>query len=389
MIYLDNAASTMVPFDVLETMLPYITESYGNAGAVYSVGRQSRYAIDKARAQVATLFGCKPDQVLFTSGGSEANSMVFRGVIDYLRGTGQTHILVSAVEHDSAIKAARSLIGEGFDVEFVPVTDHGEVSANALRHKIKEKTGLVSVMYVNNETGAANPVDDIGEICEKYGILFHTDCVQAAGTHEINVAKIGCDFATISAHKIHGPKGVGALYVRDPNKLTPLIYGGAEQEYGLRGGTENVPGIVAMGKACETCYLGLHDDMIRVSIFRQRFYTELLNELAECGLNDLLKVNGPPVIVPGKILNICVKGVDAETLLLMLDSRGVCVSAGSACRSHEAEPSHVLTAMGLSNEDARSSIRISFSKLNTTDEVIEAARIFADCISVLLECNTE
>ena len=237
--------------------------------------------------------------------------------------------------------------------------------------------------YVLTVYMGSNPIEDIGTICMKRGILFHTDCVQAAGCYPIDVVKIGCDFLSVSSHKIHGCKGVGALYAKDKSKLAPIVYGGSEQEFGLRGGTENVAGIVGFGKACEISSKSLHEDTVWVSTLKQRFFMALNEALKDTGDEGCVHVNGMSILTPGKTINLRMDGVDGETLLLMLDGKGVCVSAGSACRSHEAEPSHVLSAMGLSKDEARASIRISFSKKNTADEAVRAAQILAGCISTL------
>lgn len=385
MIYLDNAATTQIDPKVLDAMMPYLTTQYGNAGTLYKFGRTANEAVQKSRSQVAEFINAKPEQIIFTSGGSEANNMVFRGLRDYLKNNGKTHILVSSVEHDSVLRAAESLIKDGFDVEFLPVSNTGTVSVSVIDSAIRPETGLVSVMYVNNETGSVNPVGEIGSICLKRDILFHTDCVQAAGCHDIDVLEIGCDFLSISSHKIHGCKGMGALFAKTPEKLSPIIYGGHEQEFGLRAGTENVASIVGFGAACKISKNQLHENRIAVSVLKQRFYTELLARLKELGCDDCVHVNGAPVLSPGKTLNLRFDGVDGETLLLMLDSKDVYVSAGSACRSHEAMPSHVLTAMGLTKDEARSSIRVSFSKYNSQEEVAEAARVIAFFVKTLRE----
>lgn len=383
MIYLDNAATTQMDERVLEAMMPYLTTEYGNAGTLYKFGRAANEAVQKARAQVAALINAEPEQIIFTSGGSEANNLVFQGLKDYLKSVGKTHILVSAVEHDSVLRAAESLIKDGFDVEYIPVSNECRVSPAVIENALRADTGLVSVMFANNETGAINPIEDIGTICMKRGILFHTDCVQAAGCYPIDVVKIGCDFLSVSSHKIHGCKGVGALYAKDKSKLAPIVYGGSEQEFGLRGGTENVAGIVGFGKACEISSKSLHEDTVWVSTLKQRFFMALNEALKDTGDEGCVHVNGMSILTPGKTINLRMDGVDGETLLLMLDGKGVCVSAGSACRSHEAEPSHVLSAMGLSKDEARASIRISFSKKNTADEAVRAAQILAGCISTL------
>lgn len=385
MIYLDNAATTPIDHRVLASMTPYLTTQYGNAGALYKFGRSANEAVQNARARVSRFVGAANGSIIFTSGGSESNNLVFHGVRDYLKRIGRMHILVSAVEHDSVLRAAESLIKEGFDVGYIPVQEDGSVSLTALEGLLRPDTGLVSVMYVNNETGAVNPVCDIGSLCMKHGVLFHTDCVQAAGCHIINAVEIGCDFLSVSSHKIHGPKGVGALYVKDMTTIKPLIHGGTEQEFGLRGGTENVAGIVGFGKACEISSEQLKEDKAQTSILKQVFVTELRNHIGY----DSVKINGASPLRPGKIVNIRIDGIDNESLILMLDSAGVCISAGSACQSHESKPSHVLMAMGLTIDEARSSIRVSFSRMNTIEEVIEAAQTIAGFIDVLRAHRTE
>ena len=389
MIYLDNAATTPIDRRVLESMMPYLTTQYGNAGTLYKFGRAANEAIQNARAQVSRFVGASNGSIIFTSGGSESNNLVFRGVKEYLKRIGRTHVLVSTVEHDSVLRAAESLIKEGFDVGYIPVQGDGSVSLTALEGLLRPDTGLVSVMYVNNETGAVNPVCDIGSLCMKHGVLFHTDCVQAAGRHAIDAVEIGCDFLSVSSHKIHGPKGVGALYVKDVTTITPLIYGGAEQEYGLRGGTENVAGIVGFGRACELSAAQLQEDKTYVSSLKQRFVTELTDALKERGMDGIIHINGGSIMAPGKTVNLRIDGVDNESLILMLDNKEICISAGSACQSHESNPSHVLTAMGLTMEEARSSVRVSFSRMNTMEEIIEAAQTIAGFIGVLRVHRTE
>lgn len=385
MIYLDNAATTPIDHRVLASMTPYLTTQYGNAGALYKFGRSANEAVQNARTRVSRFVGAANGSIIFTSGGSESNNLVFHGVRDYLKRIGRMHILVSAVEHDSVLRAAESLIKEGFDVGYIPVQEDGSVSLAALEGLLRPDTGLVSVMYVNNETGAVNPVCDIGSLCMKHGVLFHTDCVQAAGFHIIDAVKIGCDFLSVASHKIHGPKGVGALYVKDIDTITPLIYGGTGQEFGLRGGTENVAGIVGFGRACEISSEQLKEDKAQISILKQVFVTELRNRIGY----DSVKINGASPLRPGKIINIRIDGIDNESLILMLDSVGICISAGSACQSHESKPSHVLTAMGLTIDEARSSIRVSFSRMNTIEEIIEAAQTIAGFIDVLRAHGTE
>lgn len=382
MIYLDSAATTKIAPEVLAAMMPYLTDEYGNAGTLYGLGRSAAEAVQKAREQVATLFGCTPDHVVFTSGGSESNNTVFKGLRHKLTEQGKKHLIVSAIEHDSVLRAAEALTKDGFYITYIKPSSDGRISPKAVEAAIQEDTGLVSVMFTNNETGVTNDTNEIGRICRQNEVLFHTDCVQAAGQYPLSVYKNDVDFASISSHKIHGPKGVGALYIREPS-IMPLVCGGSEQEFGLRGGTENVAGIVGLGAAAEIAVINMQEDIIMVSMAKQKFYMELLHELNEFGIGDTLHVNGGSAIDPGKAINLRFDGVDAQTLLLMLDSKGVCISAGSACRSHESEPSHVLSAMGLTAEEARSSVRVSFSKYNTVDEAEQAARDMASCVYVL------
>lgn len=394
MIYLDNSATTPIHPEVLKAMMPYLKGGYGNAGAVYRIGRESAKAIQKAREQVAQLFNASADQIVFTSGGSEGNNMVFSyGMRCMLKERGKKHVVISQIEHDSVYEAATHMfkpsgkvnIKDDFYTQFIHTKSDGTVDMKHLEALLDEdeSIGLVSVMYVNNETGAVNPVNHIGEICRERGVLFHTDCVQAAGCHPIDTNIIGCDFATISGHKIYAPKGIGAIYIKDKTLARSLIYGGANQEFGLRGGTENVAGIVGLGKACDLICSDFGTQRVTVSLLKRLFYGNMISYLKEVNLEDRIHVNGASVGDVGKTLNLRVENIDSETLLLMLDAKGVCISAGSACHSHKSEPSRVLTAMGLSDDEARDSVRISFSSTNTPAEVEEAAAIFSSCIEAL------
>lgn len=380
MIYLDNAATTPIHPDVLEEMMPYLKEEYGNPGTVYALGRRAAEAVARARKRVADFIGASPEQIIFTSGGSEANNIVIRCTRKHLLSIGKGTILISPVEHDSIMRAVQNL-----PTIFSKVDKNGVVPADNIKQTLDfcHSIGLVSVMYTNNETGSVNPVADIGRICAEHGALFHTDCVQAAGCQPIDINEIGCDFLSLSSHKIHGAKGVGALFVRNKELLTPFVYGGALQEFGLRSGTENVAGIVGFGKACELAGRGREEYCATVSYYKQKFYNQLIRELREYHLDKIVSINGEPITNKGKTLNIRLENIDAETLLLMLDAHGVCISAGSACRSHESRPSHVLTAMGLSDDQARDSVRISFSEFNEQIEVENAAHIMAECIGRL------
>ena len=394
MIYLDNSATTPIHPEVLKAMMPYLKGGYGNAGAVYRIGRESAKAIQKAREQVAQLFNASADQIVFTSGGSEGNNMVFSyGMRCMLEERGKKHVVISQIEHDSVYEAATHMfkpsgkanIKDDFYTQFIHTKSDGTVDAKHLEALLDEdeSIGLVSVMYVNNETGAVNPINHIGEICRDRGILFHTDCVQAAGCHPIDANIIGCDFATISGHKIYAPKGIGAIYIKDKTLARSLIYGGTNQEFGLRGGTENVASIVGLGKACDLICSEFGTQRVTVSLLKRLFYENMISYLKELNLEDRIHINGASVGDVGKTLNLRVEDIDSETLLLMLDAKGVCISAGSACHSHRSEPSRVLTAMGLSDDEARDSVRISFSSTNTPAEIEEAAAIFSSCIKTL------
>ena len=369
-------------------MLPYFQEQYGNAGTVYALGREAWHSVQTARGQVARLFSCAPGNVIFTSGGSEGNNMVFQGLRRHLLASGKTHLVVSATEHDSVIKAAKSLADYLFCITWVYPNSDGVITAEAVRSAIRQDTGLVSVMYANNETGSVNDISGIGACCKEHGILFHCDCVQAAGQYFLDVDKNWISFATVSSHKINGPKGVGALYARD-FLFDPIICGGSDQEFGMRGGTENVPGIVGFGKACEMASDGMKENLIHVSAMKQTFLQELAKNLPYPSLKEAgIFINGETQLDPGKVLNLRISGVSGETLVLMMDALGVCISSGSACSSHESEPSHVLLAFGLSEDEARNSVRISFGKYNTEEEVRQAASMMAGCIETLRNSAT-
>lgn len=392
MIYLDNAATTPIHPAVLEAMMPYLKDDFGNAGTMYELGRRAADAMAKARKQVAELIGTTPEHIVFTSGGSEANNLAIHGLLPHLTKIGKTHIITSMVEHDSVLKAVNSVcnplgdntknnIKHDFGASFLSVDRNGVISVDELESTIRPNTGLVSVMYVNNESGVVMPVREISDICRKQKILFHTDCVQALGFQDINVEQIGCDLLSISAHKINAPKGVGALYVRDPNLLSPIICGGAYQEHGLRGGTENVAGIVGFGEACNIIQnetVGERSD--KLYCLRSVFVDALKESLVKFSLCETLHFNSPD---GSKMLNIRFDRVDGQTLLLMLDAKGVCVSAGSACRSHETHPSHVLLAMGLSEDEAKDSIRISFDPHMTYFGAETAAVRMSECVAAL------
>lgn len=385
MIYLDSASTTQIDPDVLDSMMPYLKDEYGNPGTPYGLGRRAREAVENARAQVAKMIGADPEQIVFTSGGTEANNLVFAGLDSFMRKRMLIYIITSETEHTSVREAAQSMVFDGgFSVSLLKPGIDGIITADMVSEKIFDRTGFVSIMHTNNETGAENQVVKICELCKKRGILFHTDCVQAAGTKRLNVDEIGCDFMSLSSHKIHGPKGVGALYVRNPEIITPVIHGGVNQEFGLRGGTENVAGIVGFGKACEIVTDHIDEIVQKIDQMYEVFYWRLAEIMASKGFSYRFHVNGVPFDGHGKkTINLRFDGIDGETLVFFLDHKGVCVSAGAACTSGEQKPSHVLTAMGISEEDARNSIRVSFSRMNNLDEVKIATHIIADAVCTL------
>lgn len=365
MIYLDNAATTSIDDRVLQAMLPWFSGRYGNPSALYSLGREARSAIEKARAQVAALVNCRPEQIVFTSGGSEANNLAIRGYLGERSG-----VLISNTEHDSVWAATDT---QRYFRAAVQAQSDGRIMPSAFEGLSLKCFDFASVMYVNNEIGVINPVKELAACCHENKLTFHTDCVQALGSVKVDVQDIGCDFASFSSHKIHGPKGVGALFVKDPAMIKPLIAGGEAQEFGLRGGTENVAGIVGFGEACCLLQDEFEANMKHISELRTAF----LEELNGCETPPHI-ISDEKVCTP-KILNVRFDGIDAQTLVLMADKYGVCISAGSACHSHMNKPSVTLLALGLTEDEARSCVRISFSANNKIEEVRHAARIIELC----------
>lgn len=376
MIYLDNAATTSVDPEVFDAMKPYFKEYYGNPGSLHAAGRKAYEAVEKARKQVADFIDADPSQIIFTSGGTEANNMVFHRVGGYSFKTA----LVSAGEHESVLKAAQNY----YRCIKIPLLEAGWIDFQEFVDLLsKNDVGIVSVMHTNNETGMTNNVREIAKKCHEYEVPFHTDCVQAAGYCRISVEEIGCDFLSLSSHKIRGPKGLGALYVRNPGKFEAMISGGSMQEFGLRGGTENVPGIVGFGAACKLAAQNLLRQRQRIDYMSHYFFIQLFASLADNNVSDLFFANGNLLLGMQKTYSIGFKGISNEALLVLLDARGVCVSAGSACTASEHKASHVLTAMGISEEMANNSIRISFSPANTVKEVEKAAKIIGECVAAL------
>ena len=375
MIYLDNAATTMVSDRVMDAMTPYFNCSYGNPGSIHEAGLAAKQAIELAREQVARVINADPKQIIFTSGGTEANNLALVNATEQMLRKGKNHMIVSAMEHPSVIQCVAFLQKHmGIEVSVVYPDKSGQIDFFDVRKLIRENTGLVSVMAVNNELGTKNPIGFIGRMCRVHGILFHTDCVQAYGNVPINVVNDSIDYLSVSAHKFHGPKGVGFLFARKPTNLRPMIHGGG-QEHGLRSGTENVPLIVGMGEAADSIDHYIRADLHTMKELREEF----LRLVSAVGG---VAVNGEPYD-GSKILNLRFDGVDGQTMVLMLSGRGVCVSAGSACSANENEPSHVLRAIGLTDEQARSSIRVSLSRYTTMEEVVSAAEAVVESVKIL------
>ena len=365
MIYFDNAATTRISRAVLQEMNHAFIELYANPSSSHKAGLQAKALVQKAREQCADAIGAHPEQILFTSGGTESNNLAVLGLARSLRKRQKTHLITTQVEHPSILAAMQFLEGEGFDVTYLPVTKSGSLPPALVESAFQENTGLVSIMAVNNETGNEYPVEEIAHLCHNRGVLFHTDFVQGFGQR---------------AHKFHGPKGIGFLYGKDWRLLSPLLLGGG-QEGGLRSGTENVPGIVGMGLAAKTAASAMEENQKKFRDLAQ----SLLSTLHRKGIP--FHVNGDSFHQSPKILNLRFPGVDAESLVLLLSNLGVMVSVGSACSAHEVAPSHVLLAMGLSDAEARSSIRVSFCETSTKESVAAFCSALSSALSLLQEAG--
>ena len=363
-IYLDHAATTPLDNEILNTMLPYLTDCFGNADSPHAHGRKAMGAVDNARDTIAELLGAKPNEVYFTSGGTESDNWALIGGAQAMKEQGRDHIIVSAIEHHAVLAAAEKLQKEGFSVSYLPVNGQGRVEVNVLEEMITARTGIVAVMTVNNETGSIQPIADLVKITHNAGALFFTDSVQAAPHMRLNVKELGVDMLSISSHKIYGPKGCGILYVKSGVKIKPVIVGG-EQERGLRGGTTNVASVVGMSTAYKKTVATLSETNEKIALGRAAFVDCLT------GLDGLhIYGDGVPAV-----LALRIEGVTGVDLVYKLDLCGVSISAGAACASASVKPSHVMMAMGLSEEEARECVRISFGKGNTLDEVEKVATL--------------
>jgi len=360
-IYLDNSATTRIDDRVLEEMLPYLKSNYGNASSLYSLGRESKKAIEDARDKVAKILNCKSSEIYFTSGGSESDNTAIKGIARANRKKGN-HIITSKIEHRAVLETCKTLEKEGFEITYLDVDRYGRVDIEKLKSVIRKDTILISIMYANNEIGTIQDIEKIGKIARENGIYFHTDAVQAVGILDIDVEKQNIDSLSLSAHKFYGPKGIGVLYVKKNIKFEKFIDGG-HQERNKRAGTENVANIVGLAKALEIATESLQEHKNKISSLRDYFESNLKSKIENVTINGDIENR-----LPGNS-NILFLGVNGQDLLLNLDMLGICVSSGSACTSGSIDPSHVLTAIGLDEEKAKSSIRISIGRYNTKEEI--------------------
>ena len=375
-VYLDNNATTPLLPDVFEAMRPFYQEEFGNASSIHHYGQHARAAVEKARASVAALVKARPAEIVFVSGGTEADNLALFG----LARKGD-HVITSAIEHHAVLNTSKRLEQMGCELTVVPVNGRGEIDPDDIRKALRPNTRLVSVMMANNETGVVQPVEEVGRIAREADIFFHTDAVQAAGKIPIDVEKIGCDVLSVSGHKIHAPQGTGALYIRKGTLLQPLIYGGSHERQ-RRAGTENLPGIVGLGKAAEIARLWLEGNgPAEMSATRDRLQRAVLNGVDSAGVNGLGAARVP------NTTNFWFDCVEGEALVIALDLKGLAVSSGAACSSGAIEPSHVLLAMGLSQQHARSSVRVSLGKQTTQEDVDFAVGVIPETVARLREIS--
>jgi cysteine desulfurase len=376
-IYLDSNATTQVDPAVVEAMMPYLTEFYGNASSAYRFGSQVADAIAKAREQVAALLGCDPGEILFTSCGTESNNAAIASALQM--DPDRQHIVTTAVEHSAIVKQCEALAKRGYEVTWLGVDGNGQINLGELERAIRPDTAIVSTMWANNETGILFPIEEIAEIVRAKGALFHTDAVQAVGKIPISLKQGGqakINFLSVSGHKLHCPKGVGVLYINRRTRFNPFLLGGSQEE-GRRAGTENVASIVALGKAAELAGAAMEHENTFVRALRDTFENAVLEKISGTEVNGAREPRLP------NTSNLSFAGVDSEAVLMLLDKEGICCSAGSACTAGSIHPSHVLRAMGFSTERARSSLRFSFSRFNTEEETLRAVEVLVGVINKL------
>ncbi|HJY85197.1 MAG TPA: cysteine desulfurase NifS [Candidatus Acidoferrales bacterium] len=365
-VYFDHNATTSVDPEVLRAMLPYFSEEFGNASSIHSFGQQTRAAVERARESVAALIGARPAEIVFTSGGTESDNLAIFGLAAAAAGKAATgkrpHLIATSIEHHAVLNACQALERRGADVTFLPVDREGRVDPDDARRAVRPETVLITVMHANNELGTIQLIEEIGRIARETDIYFHSDAVQSAGKVPVDVNRLGVDLLSISGHKIYGPKGVGALYIRKGTRLEPLLYGG-HHERDRRPGTENVAGIVGLGKAAELARARLSSEAARVAALRDRLEQGLLEQVAQA------RVNGGRATRTPNTTNVTFPFIEGEALVIALDLKGLACSTGAACSSGAIEPSHVLTAIGLLPEDARASLRFSLGRENTDQDV--------------------
>jgi len=374
-IYLDYAATTPTHPEVVKVMLPYFTDVFGNPSSIYSYGQEAKGAIEEARVKVADLIGARGEEIVFTSGGTEADNFALKGVA-FANETKGNHIITSSIEHHAVIETCKFLERRGFRVTYLPVDEYGRIDPDDVREAITNKTILISVMQANNEMGTIEPIAEIGRIAREAGIYFHTDAVQAVGHIPVDVNELEVDLLSMSAHKLYGPKGVGALYIRKGTKLIPFMHGGG-QERRRRASTENVPGIVGLGKAVELAQQDMGEEAERLTYLRDQLIKGLLERI------DHTRLNGHPLKRLPNNVNVSVDYVEGESMLLNLDLEGICASTGSACSSASLEPSHVLLALGLSPEQAHGSLRFSLGKWTGGEEIERVLEVLPRVIAKL------
>jgi len=359
LIYLDNAASTVIHNEVFQEMIPFLKEQYGNPSSIHHSGRIASRAIQKARKQIANLISANPEEILFTSGGTESNNIALFGITHTNKGK---HIITSSIEHDAVLEPCKKLEKEGFDVTYLPVTRDGLINPEDVKKSITKNTCLVSIMFANNEVGTVQPIAEITKLCSEKRILFHTDAIQAIGKLEINVKELRLDMLSISSHKINGPKGVGALYIKSGTKIEPYIFGGG-QENGLRSGTENVASVVGFGKACELAKENLRKNILHFKNLRDVLVSKVMKEI------PYVSINGHPEKRIPNNAHFTFLGVNGEDLIIKLDEEGIAASTGSACSVRTQKESHVLRAMGFLHEQIAGSLRLTVGSMNTISEI--------------------
>lgn len=360
-VYADNAATTRIAPQVLDAMLPYLKEEYGNPSTLYKLGREAKIAIEKAREQVAQVIGAKAEEIFFTGSGTEADNMALKGVLYGPAGKGKKHLITTKIEHHAILHTAMALEKEGFQVTFLDVDKNGRVDLEELKQAITPDTALVSIMAANNEVGTIQPIEEIGKICREKGVLFHTDGVQAFGHMPLDVNKMNIDLLSLSAHKINGPKGSGALYIRRGLGLRPVIEGGG-QERNRRSGTENVAGIVGLGQAAQLAMETMEEESARLKALAKKLTDGVLQ------IPETILTGDPENRLPGAC-SFAISAIEGESLVLYLDMEGICTSTGSACSTGSLDPSHVLMAIGLSHEVSHGSLRVTLGRFNTEEEV--------------------